>query len=75
VPNLDPSLTFNVGLSFGNWTLGSTMIGIGLNWYAPKLYKVYLDCELTMGPIFQVAEHHHDFPFSTHLKHCDVLQQ
>jgi hypothetical protein len=51
------------------------MIGIGLNWYAPKLYKVYLDCELTMGPIFQVAEHHHDFPFSTHLKHCDVLQQ
>lgn len=23
---------FYWGLSFGNWTLGSTMIGIGLNW-------------------------------------------
>lgn len=24
---------FYWGLSFGNWTLGSTMIGIGLNWW------------------------------------------
>jgi nucleobase:cation symporter-1, NCS1 family len=26
-------VTFYLGLSFGNWTLGSTMIGIGLNWW------------------------------------------
>lgn len=26
-------VTFYVGLSFGNWTLGSTMIGIGLSWW------------------------------------------
>ncbi|KAK3939995.1 allantoin permease [Diplogelasinospora grovesii] len=26
-------VTFYWGLSFGNWTLGSTMIGIGLNWW------------------------------------------
>jgi NCS1 family nucleobase:cation symporter-1 len=25
--------TFYWGLSFGNWTLGSSMIGIGLNWW------------------------------------------
>lgn len=25
-------VTFYLGLSFGNWTLGSTMVGIGLNW-------------------------------------------
>ena len=26
-------VTFYWGLSFGNWTLGSTMVGIGLNWW------------------------------------------
>jgi NCS1 family nucleobase:cation symporter-1 len=26
-------VTFYLGLSFGNWTLGSTMVGIGLNWW------------------------------------------
>jgi len=26
-------VTFYVGLSFGNWTLGSTMVGIGLSWW------------------------------------------
>ncbi|KAG0647479.1 Allantoin transport [Hyphodiscus hymeniophilus] len=26
-------VTFYIGLSFGNWTLGSTMVGIGLNWW------------------------------------------
>ncbi|KAI9739963.1 MAG: hypothetical protein M1818_005019 [Claussenomyces sp. TS43310] len=26
-------VTFYVGLAMGNWTLGSTMIGIGLNWW------------------------------------------
>lgn len=26
-------VTFYMGLSFGNWTLGSTMVGIGLNWW------------------------------------------
>lgn len=26
-------VVFYWGLSFGNWTLGSTMIGIGLNWW------------------------------------------
>ncbi len=26
-------VTFYLGLSMGNWTLGSTMIGIGLNWW------------------------------------------
>lgn len=26
-------VTFYVGLAFGNWTLGSTMVGIGLNWW------------------------------------------
>lgn len=26
-------MTFYLGLSFGNWTLGSTMVGIGLNWW------------------------------------------
>jgi len=26
-------VTFYLGVSFGNWTLGSTMIGIGLNWW------------------------------------------
>lgn len=26
-------VNFFVGLSFGNWTLGSTMTGIGLNWW------------------------------------------
>lgn len=26
-------VTFFFGLGFGNWTLGSTMIGIGLNWW------------------------------------------
>ncbi|KUJ19173.1 uracil permease-like protein [Mollisia scopiformis] len=26
-------VTFYTGLSFGNWTLGSTMVGIGLNWW------------------------------------------
>ena len=26
-------VVFYVALSFGNWTLGSTMIGIGLNWW------------------------------------------
>ena len=26
-------VTFYLGLSFGNWTLGSTMGGIGLNWW------------------------------------------
>jgi len=26
-------VTFYWGLSFGNWTLGSSMIGIGLNWW------------------------------------------
>ncbi|KAB8291528.1 hypothetical protein EYC80_006330 [Monilinia laxa] len=26
-------VSFYLGLSFGNWTLGSTMVGIGLNWW------------------------------------------
>ncbi|ATZ58327.1 hypothetical protein BCIN_16g01430 [Botrytis cinerea B05.10] len=26
-------VTFYLGLSFGNWTLGSSMVGIGLNWW------------------------------------------
>ncbi|KAG4414802.1 hypothetical protein IFR04_012074 [Cadophora malorum] len=26
-------VTFYMGLSFGNWTLGSTMVGLGLNWW------------------------------------------
>jgi purine-cytosine permease-like protein len=26
-------VTFYLGVSFGNWTLGSTMVGIGLNWW------------------------------------------
>lgn len=26
-------VVFYCGLSFGNWTLGATMIGIGLNWW------------------------------------------
>ncbi|KAH8821310.1 uracil permease-like protein [Xylogone sp. PMI_703] len=26
-------VTFYLGLAFGNWTLGSTMVGIGLNWW------------------------------------------
>ena len=26
-------VAFYWGLSFGNWTLGSTMVGIGLNWW------------------------------------------
>lgn len=26
-------MTFYLGLSFGNWTLGSTVVGIGLNWW------------------------------------------
>lgn len=26
-------VTFFFGLGFGNWTLGSSMIGIGLNWW------------------------------------------
>ncbi|KAH8651423.1 allantoin [Xylariales sp. PMI_506] len=26
-------VTFYVALSFGNWTLGSSMVGIGLNWW------------------------------------------
>ncbi|KAH8881722.1 allantoin [Thozetella sp. PMI_491] len=26
-------VTFYWGLSFGNWTLGSTMVGLGLNWW------------------------------------------
>ncbi|RDW80003.1 uracil permease-like protein [Coleophoma cylindrospora] len=26
-------VSFYMGISFGNWTLGSTMVGIGLNWW------------------------------------------
>jgi NCS1 family nucleobase:cation symporter-1 len=26
-------VTFYMGLSFGNWTLGSTMVGLGLSWW------------------------------------------
>ncbi len=32
-------VTFYAGLSFGNWTLGSTMVGIGLNWWQSILVR------------------------------------
>jgi NCS1 family nucleobase:cation symporter-1 len=34
-------VVFYCGLSFGNWTLGATMIGIGLNWYESEGGKAY----------------------------------
>lgn len=36
-------VTFYLGLSFGNWMLGSTMVGIGLNWWQ-SILVVRIEC-------------------------------
>jgi hypothetical protein len=45
-------VTFYLGLSFGNWTLGSTMVGIGLNWVSTLsfFHSRSVAGEARMGP-------------------------